>query len=178
VPDLLNNTNLPSTTFTFNQQLHLHNLHLNQLTMSQDMDWSPTFCLACDIQTDGNAYCGEACRLAEYESANTGSEASSPASHQGSVSWPVQQSTTFHLPSAYDFTKKASRPRPQSQPIYARPALTPSSSQSSLFSMQSTSSTSSASAEQVQLSEETRRELRGYASCFDQSRYHRRNSAH
>jgi hypothetical protein len=146
------------------------------------MDWSPTFCLACDVQTDGNAYCGEACRLAEYERANTGSEASSPASHQGSISWPARQSNTFYLPSAYDFTKKASstssHPRPQSQPIYARPALTPSSSQSSLFSMQSTSSTSSSSTEQVQLSEETRRELRGYASCFDQSRYHRRHSAH
>ncbi|KFY77562.1 hypothetical protein V499_03075 [Pseudogymnoascus sp. VKM F-103] len=146
--------------------------------MSQeDMDWSPTFCLACDRQTSGNAYCGEDCRLAEYGGANTGSEASSPASHQASISWPSKPSNNFYVPSAYDVTKRpstsSSHPRPQTQPIYTRPVLTPSSSQSSLFSMQSSSSTSS---EQVQLSDKARRELRGYASSFDQFRNHRRQS--
>jgi hypothetical protein len=52
--------------------------------------------------------------------------------------------------------------------------LTPSSSQSSLFSMQSTHS--SISAEPIQLSDESRKALRAYASSFDQSRYSRRQS--
>jgi hypothetical protein len=52
--------------------------------------------------------------------------------------------------------------------------LTPSSSQSSLFSMQS--STSSTAVEPVQLSDESRKALRAYASSFDQSRYSRRQS--
>ncbi|KFZ18383.1 hypothetical protein V501_01250 [Pseudogymnoascus sp. VKM F-4519 (FW-2642)] len=146
--------------------------------MSQDMDWSPTFCLVCDRQTSGNAYCGEDCRLAEYGGANTCSEASSPASHQASISWPSEPSNNFYVPSGYDVTKRpstsSSYPRPQTQPIYTRPVLTPSSSQSSLFPMQSSSSTSS---KQVQLSDKARRELRGYASSFDQSRNHRRQSA-
>jgi hypothetical protein len=52
--------------------------------------------------------------------------------------------------------------------------LTPSSSQSSLFSMQS--STSLTSTEPVHLSDESKRALRAYASSFDQSRYQRRQS--
>lgn len=146
--------------------------------MSQDMDWSPTFCLTCDRQTGGNAYCGEDCRLAEYRGANTGSEASSPASYQASISWPSKPSNNFYVLSAYDVTKRLStslsHPRPRTQPIYTRPVLTLSSSQSSLFSMQSSSSTST---EQVQLSDKARRELRGYASSFDQFRNYRRPSA-
>jgi hypothetical protein len=67
--------------------------------------------------------------------------------------------------------------RPQSSPIVvsSKPALTPSSSQSSLVSMRSSSSVSF---DAVQLSEEARRELRAYASSFDQSRYQRRQSTH
>lgn len=151
--------------------------------MSQDIDWSPTFCLVCDRQTGGNAYCGEDCRLAEYGGANTGSEASLPASHQASISWPSEPSNKFYVPSGYDITKRpstsSSHLRPQTQPIYTRLVLTPSSSQSSLFPMQSfpMQSSSSTSSEQVQLSDKARRELRGYASSFDQSRNHRRQSA-
>lgn len=151
--------------------------------MSTEMDWSPDFCLACDKQTDGSVYCGEACRLAEYEKASTGSEASSPATHHSPISWPsTRPVSNFFLPPAYNFgsyktrTSQTPAPRPQSSPVVlSRPILTPSSSQSSLFSMQSSSSTSSESA---QLSDEARRELRAYASSFDQSRYQRRQSAY
>jgi hypothetical protein len=38
-------------------------------TMAMVMDWSPSFCLACDRQTDGAVFCSEACRQAEYEAA-------------------------------------------------------------------------------------------------------------
>ena len=151
--------------------------------MAQEIDWSPSYCLACDRQTDTSAYCSESCRLAEYESS---------ASPSSSPSWPAHQHTPFQLPSAYDFSQKSSsaairpaaharahsQPQPrQQQPAYSvprlqvRPVLTPSSSQSSLFSMQSGASVGEA------VSEEARMQLRGYASAFDQSRYQRRQSA-
>lgn len=149
------------------------------------MDWSPEYCLACDRQTDGKAYCSEACRLSEYEGAH-GSAASSPTSRN---SWPAQKSNGFYLPPAYNFSsarpygntpsprsssfQKTSRSQSSLEPLPARPTLTPSSSQSSLFSMQSTSSAT----EPLQLSEESRRALKAYASSFDQSRYQRRGSA-
>lgn len=153
--------------------------------MSNTMDWSPDFCLACDRQTqNGAVYCGEACRLAEYEKANSGSEASSPASQQGPISWPTTRSSSnFYLPPAYNFAAYRSQPnrsaqRPQSSPavVSSKPVLTPSSSQSSLFSMRSASS--STSTQPQQLSEESRRELRAYASAFDRSRYQRRQSTY
>jgi hypothetical protein len=162
--------------------------------MSNNMDWSPDFCLACDRQTDGGVYCGEACRLTEYEKANSGSEASSPASQREPRNWSTttRPSNNFYLPPAYDFAAYKSqaygiaarprpsptqRSRPQSSPVIlsSKPVLTPSSSQSSLFSMRSSSSISS---EPIQLSEESRRELRAYASSFDQSRYQRRQSTY
>lgn len=159
-------------------------------TMTIDMDWSPSFCLACDKQTE-SVYCSEACRLAEYEVAsNVGSAASSPTSSRGSVSWPARQSNKgFYMEPAYNFSNAQpygttpsprsshfyQTSRPKSSPVtYSKPVLTPSSSQSSLFSMQS--STSSTSSEPTQLSDESRRALRAYASSFDQSRYSRRQS--
>ena len=161
--------------------------------MSFDMDWSPNFCLACDRQTEGNVYCSEACRLAEYEqaSSNAGSTASSPISPRAPVSWPTTRpSNGFYMEPAYNFSKAqpygtSSRSstlqasRPQSSPTTyssSKSTLTPSSSQSSLFSMQST--TSSIAAEPAHLSDESRRALRAYASSFDQSRYSRRQSTH
>lgn len=154
------------------------------------MDWSPDFCLACDRQTDGNAYCSEGCRLAEYEQAsNAGSTASSPTSPRGPVSWPTTKSNGFYMEPAYNFSKARAygtsvsprsstfyqSSRPQSSPAsLSRPVLTPSSSQSSLFSMQSSSST--LASEPSQLSDESRKALRAYASSFDQSRYQRRQS--
>jgi hypothetical protein len=161
--------------------------------MSFDMDWSPDFCLACDRQTDGKVYCSEACRLAEYEksSTNDNSAPSSPSSPNGPISW-SSRSNGFYMEPAYNFTNaqpygttpsSSSRTpsfyqpsRYQSSPVSSsKSALTPSSSQSSLFSMQST--TSSTSSEQpAQLSPESKRALRAYASSFDQSRYSRRQS--
>lgn len=156
------------------------------------MEWSPAFCLACDRQTDGKAYCSEACRLAEYQVAsNASSTASSPTSPRGPVSWPSRQSPRgFHFEPAYNFRKAqpyGTTPyprtthfyqpsRPQSSPIVlnSKPVLTPSSSQSSLFSMQS--SHSATASEPIHLSDESRKALRAYASSFDHSRYSRRQS--
>ena len=147
----------------------------------QDFDWSPEYCLACDRQTDGSAYCTEVCRLAEYERANSGSESSSPASSHSQSSWAGRSTqypaNNFYLPSAYDFSKPSRTSRAHTQSTtYARPQLTPSSSQSSLFSMQSHTSSSSTANNADQMSEENKRELRAYNNCFDQSRYYRRQS--
>ncbi|CAK7273646.1 hypothetical protein SEPCBS119000_005768 [Sporothrix epigloea] len=38
--------------------------------MASDLMWDHHFCLTCDKQTDGPAYCSESCRLADYEGAN------------------------------------------------------------------------------------------------------------
>lgn len=142
------------------------------------MSWSQDFCLACDRQTDGSLYCGESCRLAEYEKANSPSESSSPSPGGFHLST-GRTSFNFYLPPAFDFSpyrSKSISTRPHSAPtmVTSKSTLTPSSSQSSLLSMQSVSSTSSS--ESMQLSESARRELRGYASSFDQSRYARRQS--
>jgi hypothetical protein len=160
------------------------------------MDWSPAFCLACDRQTDGKVYCSEACRLAEYDAgSNAGSAASSPISPRAPMSWPATRPANngFYMEPAYNFSTAKPygttpspraatfyRTRPQSSPVSytSKPVLTPSSSQSSLFSMQSTQSSASTSAEPSQLSDESRRALRAYASSFDQSRYSRRQSTH
>jgi hypothetical protein len=182
LPVLLQPSILPTEIFN-----NTHNY-----TMSFDMDWSPDFCLACDKQTDGNVYCSEACRLAEYEKASSaGSAASSPILPRGPVSWPTRTSNNgFYMEPAYNFSKaqpygttpsrsldfyQPSRPQSSPVPFASRGALTPSSSQSSLFSMQSSTSTAS---EPAQLSDESRKALRAYASSFDQSRYSRRQSTH
>jgi len=162
--------------------------------MTFDMDWSHSFCLACDRQTEGNVYCSESCRLAEYEVASSlGSTASSPTSPRAPVAWsnPRQATNGFYMEPAYNFTKaqpygtspRSSQfqysARPQSSPVTfnnSKNVLTPSSSQSSLFSMQS--SHSSTTSEPIQLSDESRKALRAYASSFDQSRYSRRQSTH
>lgn len=139
------------------------------------MEWSPDFCLACDRQTDGRVYCSEACRLAEYEKAPSNDSApSSPSS---------PRSNGFYMEPAYNFSNAqpyGTTPSPQTSYFYqpttsssAKATLTPSSSQSSLFSMQSTTSTSS---EPAQLSAESKKALRAYASSFDQSRNSRRQS--
>jgi len=177
-------TSLPPSISSSSAQLHIH-------TMTIDMDWSPAFCLACDRQTDGNVYCSEACRLTEYEVAsNPGSTASSPTSPRGPVSWSTKKpSNGFFMEPAYNFSNaqpygttpsprtsyfyQASRPQSSPVTFTTKPVLTPSSSQSSLFSMQSTHSTST---EPAQLSDESRKALRAYASSFDQSRYSRRQS--
>lgn len=161
-------------------KLHFHfKLHTyNNLEMSYDMDWSPDFCLACDRQTDGAAYCGEACRLAEYEKSYSGSGASSPASQRSSIVWPTTRpANNFYLPPAYDFAAyRSARPQSSTATDSSKPILTPSSSQSSLLSLKSTSSTASSSSEGSQLSEEARQALRAYDSSFDRSRYQRRQS--
>lgn len=162
--------------------------------------WDHQFCLACDkqVQADGDAYCSESCRLADFEktsSSSPSSQASSPGFAPTSYPWTTSTPSTrpsptkFYLSPAYDFSNaqpygntpvqqpqyfdnySVTRPRKSTLPAPAS-NLTPSSSHSSLCSMQSSSS----AGEGGQLSDKSRRELRAYAVSFEQVRMQRRRS--
>jgi hypothetical protein len=138
-------------------------------------DWTHQFCLACDKQTDGATYCSESCRLADYEktSSTTSSGPSSPAfsgpSYQWTFSKPASTSTKFYLSPAFDFASSSSIARTASGP-----ALSPSSSHTSLSSIRSTSS---AGLDAARMSDKATRELRAYARSFESVRLQRRRSA-
>jgi hypothetical protein len=163
--------------------------------------WDHQFCLACDKQVhgDGDAYCSESCRLADFErtSSTPSSQASSPGFAPSSYPWATASPSTrpaptkFYLSPAYDFSNaQPYGSTPVQQPSYfssyslARPSrssvptaapihnLTPSSSHSSLNSIQSSSS----AGEPGQLSDRARKELRAYAVSFEQVRMQRRRS--
>lgn len=161
--------------------------------------WSHQFCLACDkqVETDAAAYCSESCRLTELErTSSPSSQASSPGLTPSSYPWTTSPSskqspsTKFYLSPAYDFTNAqpyGTTPTTQQQSLFghyamgadqtkpaAGPArvLTPSSSHSSLCSMQSTST----SGETGQLSDRAKQELRAYAVSFEHVRTQRRRS--
>ncbi|KAK2044352.1 hypothetical protein LZ31DRAFT_466459 [Colletotrichum somersetense] len=147
--------------------------------------WTHEFCLGCDKQTDGTAYCSESCRLADFEKTSTPSSvASSPGLNTPSYPWGSrQQPSNFHLSPAYDFSNArpygstptrhsylSSSPRTCS----TRRTLTTSTSNSSLCSMQSTSSSNS---DVGHLSDKAKKELQAYAVSFEQARLQRRRSA-
>ncbi|KAF7546330.1 hypothetical protein G7046_g9330 [Stylonectria norvegica] len=153
--------------------------------------WTHSFCLACDkqVHNDGAAYCSESCRLADFEKTSTpSSQASSPGFTPPSYPWSTASSShsKFFLSPAYDFAHAqpygtTSPARQQSFKLSsgdntsaasAARILTPSSSHSSLCSMQSTSSAGEAN----QLSDKARKELRAYAVSFEQVRMQRRRS--
>ncbi|KAI9811460.1 MAG: hypothetical protein M1827_005443 [Pycnora praestabilis] len=168
--------------------------------MSFEMNWSPDFCLACDRQTSGGAYCSQSCRLADIEGGPESVSPMTPCSPQSFNVPPTSPSSRFYLPPPFNFAayKSSSNPanplntareapRVSSQFSYFSTALpkskstspsnavssaghglTPSSSQSSLSSIQSNSS------QEGYLSTQARNELRGYASSFDHVRDSRR----
>ena len=182
------------------------------------MGWSLDFCLTCDRQTTGGAYCSQACRLADLEKASPRSEPVisrqpgrlletwspslsssisappppldrfSPLKSRSSSS-PSSSSlppSVFDLPPPINFTayrrarpteEAINHPRPadvrstSSTTIMTtpstRPALTSSSSQTSLVSLQSSMTSID---DDRRLSDAVRTELRAYASCFDRIR--------
>lgn len=171
IPSHTNHSSSSSTTYT---------------TAAMDCDsWAHSFCLACDkqVQSSTDAYCSESCRLADFEkTSTTSSQASSPGLASPPCQWSSKSSSSgFYLSPAYDFSNaKPYGSRHMSQPTF-KPygteqstirSLTPSSSHSSLCSMQSTSTTGESS----QLSDKARKELRAYAVSFDNVRTQRRRS--
>lgn len=152
------------------------------------MAWSPDFCLACDRQTTGGVYCSQACRLADLEHTSPPSEPASPVRldlRPGS-SPGAGAMTGFRLPPPVEFAAYRS-PRPSTQSSSAaadgvasdaahphRPAatLTPSSSRSSLVSLQS-----AATSDDDRLSDQARSALRAYVGAFDRTREWKRRVA-
>ena len=151
--------------------------------------WSHEFCLACDkqVESDGAAYCSESCRLTELERTSTpSSQASSPGLTPPAYPWatPARQPspTKFHLSPAYDFSNaQPYESTPASKTLFgnysmedksAGRTLTPSSSHTSLCSMQSTSTSGGSNS----LSPKAKQELRAYAVSFEQVRTQRRRS--
>lgn len=157
--------------------------------MTMDSNWSPDYCLACDRQTSGGAYCSQACRLVDLETSSCASESASPTNGGEHSFWErstSQSKSGFYLQPAFDFgahrstnlststsrgtatthlissfshtfhTQTPPNPLPTS-----KVALTPSSSQSSLTSMQSRASQTSG------LSAQAKSELRSYTNSFD-----------
>ena len=146
--------------------------------------WSLDFCLTCDRQTSGEAYCSQACRLADLDAlaSPTRSEPSSPTHPTSSASGlPPAPSPTagFFLPPAFDFAAYR-RPTP---PPSSRPSSSGSASAAGYASDGSTTShmytpTSSriaASRQQEEgLSPQTKSELREYINSFDPVRRYKR----
>ena len=155
-----------------------------------EMEWSLDYCLTCDRQTTGEAYCSQICRLADLETSSCGSEPPSPTrTHTPNSGLPAGPgpSNGFVLPPAFDF---AAYRRSSPSPNHSRPSssyfssnatasstsrssasprvLTPSSSHASL-----NSSTTSVNLTES-ISSQARTELRDYTSSFDQVRDLRR----
>jgi hypothetical protein len=152
--------------------------------MSSDLSWEHQYCLACDRQTDGATYCSESCRLSDFE--KSASSASTPTSYPtltaSDVAWQAPRSQgRFFLSPAYDFSNaQPYGSTPVAQPCLSKRSeassariLTPSSSHSSLCSLQSTTSIGSDS---TQLSDKARKQLRDYASSFEHAQLQRRRS--
>ncbi|KAG5926280.1 hypothetical protein E4U42_003457 [Claviceps africana] len=163
--------------------------------------WAHQFCLACDkqIQSDGAAYCSEACRLADQEKNSApSSQAASPTFTPSGYPWSSTLSTPivspssspsksgFYLSPAYDFSNGQSCGpiRLGSPSLSSNLAasvsessaftrhLSPSSSYSSLCSIQSTATMG----ETDQLSDTAKQELKAYAISFEHVRLQRRRS--
>lgn len=145
-------------------------------TVTMSFDWTHQFCLACDKQTDGATYCSESCRLADYDKTSPSTPSSGPSSpafsgpsYQWTFSKPAPTSTKFYLSPAFDFSSSPTMTRGASGP-----ALSPSSSHTSLSSIRSTST---AGLDATHMSDKAARELRAYARSFESVRLQRRRSA-
>ncbi|KAM0272881.1 hypothetical protein ACHAQH_008535 [Verticillium albo-atrum] len=147
--------------------------------------WAHEFCLGCDKQTDGTAYCSESCRLADFEKTSTShSAASSPGLNTSTGPWSQsqRQPSRFYLSPAIDFSNaqpfeslaSATSYLPTGSPPSTVSPLTSSSSNTSLASMGSNASSNSDS--YMQLNKKTQKELCGYAASFDNIRTQRRRS--
>ena len=155
--------------------------------MTVEIEWSLDYCLACDKQTAGGAYCCQNCRIADLETSSCGSEPVSPSTPRvfsppkgsGLGLSPTFDSVAHRRPNCYA-PSLSTRVQANQLVIYfstqtvtteatlANRVLSPSSSHSSL------SSTSSKSSQGCHLSAQARTDLRGYSNSFDLSRNWRR----
>ncbi|POS87346.1 hypothetical protein EPUL_002340 [Erysiphe pulchra] len=156
--------------------------------MTFEVDWSHSFCLACDRQTEGSVYCSETCRLADYEDASSSSSVDSSPISQSTYSWSGKPHSSSTSPKKFDgkITNTLSCQTSSSTPLSS--LHSPKSSTTSKPSPNSLSSSSSIcsirenrvhpNTEIAQISQDSERALRVYANSFDRSRYCRRQSGH
>ncbi|RKF56652.1 hypothetical protein OnM2_080001 [Erysiphe neolycopersici] len=156
--------------------------------MTSEMDWSHSFCLACDRQTEGSVYCSEACRLADYEDASSSSSLDSSPISQSTFSWSGKLHSGSTSPKKFDvkFTDTLSNETSSSTPLCS--SHPPKSSKTTKSAPNSPSSYSSIcstrenrvfpNTETAQISQDSERALRVYANSFDRSRYGRRQSGY
>lgn len=151
---------------------------LSDRTAAMELTWSHDYCLACENQTSGGAYCSQSCRLADLEQCSSwstpqGSPSASTFPQEGQIA----SSNGFYLTPAIDWstyktayttTQKSLFASNNSRQADTKKALTPSSSHSSL------NSTTSASAPRPTYREEVSSQLREYANSFDTTRNRRR----
>lgn len=193
---------LPSSPHRFYsaKKASLSHKHIHTSTiyskMSMDSNWSLDYCLACDRQTSGGAYCSQACRLGDLETSScASSEAASPTSTGQSSFWASSMSPSksgFYLQPAIDFGLYRSN-HPLSSPDPRRPKSeygtsyfpntfqtqtppvplpVPTTKQtlttsSSQSSLASMQSKVSTTSRNSGLSAQAKTELRNYANSFD-----------
>ena len=136
------------------------------------------YCLRCDGQTSGEAYCSQICRLADLETSVAGSEPSSPTDTKQCpmLSPPTARSPTtggFYLPPAFDFSVYRRSPPPST--TSSRPTSWFSTTSSLFEDMPSSPrvlspSTSRNSLKADAISKQAKTELRSYTNSFDQVR--------
>lgn len=116
------------------------------------MDCFGDFCLTCDAQTNGSAFCSQACQLAELDNYTTSSPPSPTQYDASAVRRPSARTNSgLYLPPAIDFS------------MYRLPA-----SSNSIESIKSTKLAPR------RISEQARNNLNDYVTSFDQTRTLRR----
>lgn len=163
--------------------------------MNMDSNWSLDYCLACDRQTSGGAYCSQVCRLGDLETSScVSSEAASPTSAGQSSFWASSMSPSksgFYLQPAIDFgLYRSNHPLSSSDPRRAKseygtsyfstafqtqtPPIPPPNTNkqtlttsSSRSSLTSMQSKASTTSRNGGLSTQAKIELRNYANSFD-----------
>ncbi|KAI4148149.1 MAG: hypothetical protein LQ340_005212 [Diploschistes diacapsis] len=138
------------------------------------------YCLRCDRQTSGEAYCCQACRLADLEASSNGSEPSSPVGNKTfAAPAPTARSPNncFFLPPAFDFSPYRRSPPPSStssRPTswFSRASTPPEDVPASPRVLSPSTSRNSLKAEAI--SSQAKTELRSYTNSFDQVRDWRR----
>ncbi|OOF90000.1 hypothetical protein ASPCADRAFT_60352 [Aspergillus carbonarius ITEM 5010] len=123
-------------------------------------EWSLDFCLACDCQTLGGPYCSQACRLSELDIVSK----EGMGSHAVVCPQPTRVLGVAGRVVTSSLTKIDALPVNSAGSQFPTRVLSPSSSQTSLSSIQSNSSQPFVVASQF------KNELRDYASSFDHVR--------
>lgn len=168
-----------------------------------DAAWSPDYCLACDKQTTGGAYCSQVCRLADLETSSCTSSESIPSATVGySPSTPSTSTwnSGLQLQPAFNFSayrspftsstltsSTSSQSRSTGQTSYLANSFPGNMNSSRLpsppralapsTSRSSLSSISSNTSQTGCMSDRTRTELRSYSNSFDLIRNWRRRMA-